>query len=321
MSTTVALMLNNKIVENIAYSYGVKKFSAIFSFPKDKTEFMLTAFDDYFNYMPDSDTISLTTDAECTKITIAQTKNNGRSLFFTKTYAIPSDINDINLLCAYLWYVCKDLTDSSNCDKFWFQLGKEHRLLLPWEQERAEEVARRKRIEENSFCCTVEEGYGHAFRSKIYELIVNTYYEALKEEFLSLPRLPESRTEIKKFLTQDVVNELKNRFSYHSLSFSHKDNVLTAKVQLDDHIHKTQVLASSNRKWEQQFVIDAFEFLALTPNIYLQLEVGIYDYEENGSYVLRFGDKIFKGKLRNCDFVEDTDEELNKLLNEINEAL
>lgn len=69
--------------------------------------------------------------------------------------------------------------------------------------------------------------------------------------------------------------------------------MLTAIIHIGNTVLQTKVLAFSNKNWDREFSVDVFGFLAVTPNISGDLKIAFYDHEENGKFVLEFGDMEF----------------------------
>ena len=69
--------------------------------------------------------------------------------------------------------------------------------------------------------------------------------------------------------------------------------MLTAIINIGNTVLQTKVLAFSNKNWDREFSVDVFDFLAVTPNISGDLKIAFYDHEENGKFVLEFGDMEF----------------------------
>lgn len=294
MSKTLKLMLDEGIVSKNGHSYV-----CYFGFPEIGTKFRMTAHDEKFNGIMNFglDIHHLTLDLESTNISIECVLTDGRTLYAPRTYAIPSDISDINLLCAYLWYCARNLGgNGANCDKEWYHIGHENELLLPWEQKRIKDEEKYRRIEESAYKCVVESGYGHAFRDKIYALIRDAYLAALEQvadntdDLYYFPRL---RTEIKKLFNNEHCDAARKAFSCYELHFRYEHSTLIATILINNVSLQTKVIATSSKEWDREFVVDVFDFLAITSNISGNLVISFYDYEENGNYVLRFGDRQF----------------------------
>ena len=302
MSKTLSLMLDKGIV-----SRNTNGFIGYFGFPELGTRFRMQAYDEEFNGIMDLglDIHHLTLDLESTNISIECVLADGRIIYTPRTYAIPSDINDIKLLCAYLWYCSRNLGgNGATCDKEWYHIGYENELLLPWEQKRIKDEEKYRRIEKSAYKCVVEPGYGHAFRDKLYSLIREAYLAAMEhvsENSCDLYYFPRLRTEIKKLFTNGRSDAARNVFSRYELRFRYENPILIATIFIGNISLQTKVLANSSREWDREFIVDVFDFLAVTPNISGDLRISFYDYKENGEYVMRFGDTIFK-TLKTFDF-------------------
>ena len=302
MSKTLELMIEKGIVCASSSDY-TQSFVGYFSFPENGTIFRISAFDEEFNGLMDQglDIHYLTRDLESTYVSISCIKTDGKSIYVPQIYAIPSNITDYNLLCAYLWYCSRHRSgNGAYCDKVWYHIGLENEHILPWEQKIIQDDEKRKRIERKAYKCVIEPGYGHAFRDKIYALIKEAYFNSMKgfvDKSNQLNHLPRLRSETKKLLSNEYCEMLRGIFPCHELSFKYEYSMLSAIIHIGNTVLQTKVLASSINNWDKEFSVDVFDFLAVTPNISGDLTIAFYDYDENSKYVLVFGDRQF-GTLR-----------------------
>lgn len=298
MSKTLELMLEKGIVREISTD-STQSFVGDFSFPEMGNVFKMSVQDDEFNGLMDQglDIHYLTRDIKSTDISIVCVKTDGRTMYVPQKHAITSDITDYYLLCAYLWYCTKHYGgNGAYCDKVWYHIGFEHEYILPWEKQNAQDEKKRMRVEQKAYKCVVESGYGHAFRDKIYALIKEAYLNSVKglvDKYSQLNYLPRLRSKTKKLLSEEYCEILRGVFPCSELRFKYEYSMLTAIIHIGNTVLQTKVLAFSNKNWDREFSVDVFDFLAVTPNISGDLKIAFYDHEENGKFVLEFGDMEF----------------------------